>query len=216
MNDDQSAILEIFSALLNRSCPTILNKSSVPQLLILSKESTGRRNATSTPRAVVAQDLLKEVSTTYPTMYSSYMKDILQDIMDDNDSTADESLELLSEISKASNGAMNYKKDIQERLMSYVANGDVTQAEYAATALGNMKNADIILGDLASNLSDELLLNASNLLTNLTSLAQFALYSSEIITPSIDSIIRFVESDLLPAETNEVSITLFEKGGSKK
>jgi sister-chromatid-cohesion protein PDS5 len=206
LNDDHSAIVEIFSALLNRSCPTIINRSNVPQLLILSKESTGRRRVVSTQRAIIAQDLLKEVSTTYPTMYHTYMKDILNDIMEDNDSTAaDESLELLSEISKASNGKMNYKKDVQERLMSYVANGSVTQAAFAATALGNMKNADIVFADLASNLSDELLLNATNLLTNLTSLTQFALYTSEVITPTIDSIIRFIESDLLPASTTQVS-----------
>lgn len=93
-----------------------------------------------------------------------------------------------------------------ERLMSYIANGSTSQAEHASTALGNMKNADVVLADLAANMCDELLLDASNLLANLTGLAQFALYAPNLITPSIDSIIRFVESDLLQAETNDVSL----------
>jgi sister-chromatid-cohesion protein PDS5 len=90
--------------------------------------------------------------------------------------------------------------------MSYVANGSASQAEHAATALGNMKNAGVILADLTANMCDELLLDSTNLLTNLTALAQFALYSTDLITPSIDSIIRFIESDLLQANTNEVSM----------
>lgn len=86
MNEDQSAIVEIFQALLNRSCPLILNKTNVPQLLKLSKTAKGRRRNASTQRGIIARELLKEISTTYPTMYTAYMKDILQEIMSDNDS----------------------------------------------------------------------------------------------------------------------------------
>lgn len=96
--------------------------------------------------------------------------------------------------------------DVSERLMNYIVNGSTIQAEHAATALGNMKNAGVVLADLAANMCDELLLDSSNLLATLTGLAQFALYASDLITPSIDSIIRFIESDLLKAYTNDVSI----------
>lgn len=89
--------------------------------------------------------------------------------------------------------------------MSYVANGSIEQARYASIALANMKNADIILGELSYNLSDELLLNSSSLLRNLTSLSEFALYCPDVISPTIDSIVRFVENDLLKAKTKEVS-----------
>jgi hypothetical protein len=97
-----------------------------------------------------------------------------------------------------------YDRDMKERLMSYVANGSTVQAEYAATALGNMKDAETLLQDLVTDLCDELFMDASNLLTNLTSLAQFALYTPDLVSPSIDSIIRFIESDLLPAHTTDV------------
>lgn len=204
LNDDQVAIAEIFTAILERSCPLILNRSVVPHLFLTSKERGGRRVA-STPRALVARFILKEVSVTYPSMYSTYTKNIIEDIMNDNDNSGDESLELLSEISKSSRNRLNYDADLKQRLISYVTDGSVAQAEFAATALSNMRNAATQFADLVSNISDELLLNASNLLNNLTSLAQFALYSSELITPSIDSIIRFVESDLLPAKTKQVN-----------
>lgn len=113
MNEDQPAILDIFHALLNRSCPLILSKSNVPALLKTSKAQTSGRetrrdNAATMQRAAIAQELLKEMSTTFPTMYNNNMKDILQDIMDDNDGSAaaDESLELLSQVSKTRNGEM--------------------------------------------------------------------------------------------------------------
>ncbi|KAI8080901.1 armadillo-type protein [Thamnidium elegans] len=203
LNEDQSAIVEIFQALLNRSCPLILNKSNVPQLLKLSKTAKGRRRTASTQRGTIARELLKEISTTYPTMYTTYMKDILQEIMSDNDNTSEESLEILAEISKAKNGSMVYKPDMIERLMSYVTDGSGNEVEYAAIALGNMKNAKTVLADLASNMCDELLIDSANLTSNLTALSQFALYAYDLITPSVDSIIQFIEADLLQARTRE-------------
>lgn len=170
----------------------------------MSKEKTGRRSA-STPKALVAQYILKEVSVTYPSMYSTYTKNIIDDIMNDNDNSGDESLELLSQISKSSRNRLNYDAKVVERLMSYVTDGSVAQAGFAATALSNMRNVKSRMADFVSNTSDELLLNTTNLHNNLTSLAQFALYSGELVTPSIDSIIRFVESDLLSARTKQVS-----------
>lgn len=93
--------------------------------------------------------------------------------------------------------------DMVERLMSYVANGSGNEVEYAAIALGNMKNADTVLADLSSNMCDELLLNSANLTSNLMALSQFALYAYNVITPSIDSTIQFIESELLQARTRE-------------
>jgi hypothetical protein len=95
---------------------------------------------------------------------------------------------------------------VLDRLTTYVNDGNVIQAEYAATALSNMRNADVTLADLAYNLSLELLLDKPDLLATLTSLSQFALYCHEVITPSIDSIVRFIESDLLNAKTKEVKV----------
>lgn len=86
LNEDQSAIVEIFQVLLNRACPLLLNKTNVPQLLKLSKVTKGRRRTVSTQKAVLAQELLKEISITYPTMYNSFTKDIIAEIMNDNDS----------------------------------------------------------------------------------------------------------------------------------
>lgn len=89
--------------------------------------------------------------------------------------------------------------------MTYVANGSVTEIENAAIALSNMKNSEVVLADLASNMCDELLLRSTNLTANLTALSQFALYSHNLITPSIDGTIQFIETSLLQAETEVVS-----------
>lgn len=87
LNDDQSASLDIFQAVMNRACPQILNKSDVQPLLKMTQASRGRRHTASSQRSVVAQEILKEISTHYPTFYNSNIKEVLQEIMADNDST---------------------------------------------------------------------------------------------------------------------------------
>ncbi|KAI9485716.1 MAG: armadillo-type protein [Benjaminiella poitrasii] len=203
LNEDQTAIVDIFVALLNRACPLLLNKSNVSHLLKLTKSARGRRHTVSSQRAVAAQNILKEMSITYPSMYTSNMNDIINDIMSDNDSTADDSLKILSEISKSNKNEMTFADNVIERLTDYITNGSAQQAKYASIALANMKNAGLILADLASRLSDELLMGASNLLVNLTTLSQFALYSCELIHPTIDSIIRFIDKNLLATKTRQ-------------
>ncbi|KAI8087857.1 armadillo-type protein [Gilbertella persicaria] len=205
LNDDQSAIVEIFQAILNRACPIILSKSNVAHLLKMSRTLRGRRQTVSSQRSVVAQDILKEISTTFPSMYTSHLNDIIKEVMSEDENAAEEGLKLLSEISKDSHGKMAYKDDVSDRLMSFVTEGSVTQANYASIALANMKDADVISAELVSNMCDELLLKSNRLLATLTGLSNFTLYAHELITPSIDSIIRFVEAVLLIAKTKEFS-----------
>lgn len=88
--------------------------------------------------------------------------------------------------------------------MNYVTDGSVEEAKYASIALANMKNADVTLSELSSNLSNELLLNSPNLLRSLTSLSEFALYCPDAVSSSIDSIVQFIENNLLQAKTKEV------------
>lgn len=91
-----------------------------------------------------------------------------------------------------------------KRLRSYVVDGKVGQANLASVILGNMKNADRSMADLVESLSDELSLKARNLLSTLTSLSQFALYTPRLLTPYIDLIVKFVEEDLLKTPTKSV------------
>jgi sister-chromatid-cohesion protein PDS5 len=87
LNDDQSGILEIFQAILNRACPLILNRSIVPHLLKLSRSTKGRRRSATSKTSLIAQEILKEISATYPAMYTTNMNDIINEIMTDNDAT---------------------------------------------------------------------------------------------------------------------------------
>lgn len=87
LNDDQSANIEIFQAILNRACPLIINKNIVPHLLKLSRSTKGGRRSTPSQTSLIAQEILKEISITYPTMYATNMKDIIDEIMADNDAT---------------------------------------------------------------------------------------------------------------------------------
>lgn len=87
--------------------------------------------------------------------------------------------------------------------------GDTNQAHYASVALSNMKNADVALAELVSRMCDELLLKNHRLLSTLTSLSNFALHAHDLVSTSLDSVIRFVESVLLVAKTKEVNVTHF-------
>ncbi|CEP19463.1 hypothetical protein [Parasitella parasitica] len=203
LTDDQSAIVDIFQSILNRACPLILNKSIIAHLLKMAKLNKSRRATPATQRSLVAQKILSDMSTVYPSMYTNNLKDIINDIMSDNDSTADEGLQLLSEISKASVGEMKFKDEMVERLTAYVSEGSVEQAKHAATALAAMKNADLALVDPVAEWSDDFYINSRALLSRLTSFAQFALYAPGLIDPHIGSLIRFVEGNLLTTKTKE-------------
>ncbi|KAI8646023.1 armadillo-type protein [Parasitella parasitica] len=203
LKDDQSAIVDIFQAILNRACPLILNKSNITHLLKIAKTNKSRRATASSQRSLVAQKILSDMSTVYPSMYTNNLKDIISDIMNDNDSTADEGLQLLSEISKASVGEMKFQDNLVERLTAYVSEGSVEQAKHAATALAAMKNADLVLVDSVTEWSDDFFINSSALLSRLASFSQFALYAPALIDPLVGTLIRFVQDDLLSAKTKE-------------
>ncbi|KAL9541955.1 hypothetical protein MBANPS3_008853 [Mucor bainieri] len=203
LNDDQSAIVDIFQSILNRACPLILNKSNISHLLKMTKSGRGRRANATTQRSIVAQKILSDMSTVYPSMYANNLKDVISEIMSDNDSTADEGLQLLAEISKASVGEMKFQDDLVERLTAYVSDGSVEQATHAATALAAMNNADLVLVDAVADWSDDLYLNSPALLNRLASFAQIALYTPGLIHPHIASLVEFVENDLLDAKTRE-------------
>ncbi|KAI8348451.1 armadillo-type protein [Choanephora cucurbitarum] len=204
LNEEHAAILEIFQAILNRACPLIINKSNIPNLLKLSRTVRSRRQTVASQRATVAQDVLKEISTTHPSMYTSNMADIMKEILANNENS-DEALELLAEVSKESNGKMKYSDELSNCLINYMREGDANQAHYASVALSNMKNADVALAELVSRMCDELLLKNHRLLSTLTSLSNFALYAHDLVSTSLDSVIRFVESVLLVAKTKEFS-----------
>lgn len=203
LNDDQSANVEIFQSILNRACPLILNKSNITHLLKMTKLGKGRRANASTQKSLIAQKIMSDMSTVYPSMYTSSLKDIINEIMNDNDSTADEGLHLLSEISKDSVGEMKFQDDLIERLIAYVSDGNVEQATHAATALATMKNADLVLADSIIEWTDDLALNSASLLARLASLSQIALYSPTLIHPHCGSLIRFVETNLLRSKTKQ-------------
>ncbi|EPB84270.1 hypothetical protein HMPREF1544_08990 [Mucor circinelloides 1006PhL] len=204
LNDDQSAIVDIFQSILNRACPLILNKSNITHLLKMTKTTKGRRANAATQRSIVAQKIMSDMSTVYPSMYTNNLKDIISEIMSDNDSTADEGLQLLAEISKASVGDMKFQDDLVERLTAYVSDGSVEQATHAATALAAMENADVALVEPVADWIEDLYLNSPALLNRLASFAQIALYMPSLIHSHIASLIQFVENDLLNAKTKEI------------
>jgi hypothetical protein len=54
----------------------------------MSKLPKGRRNSTANQKSVTAREILKEMSISYPVMYEGCMKDVIQGIMNDNDSAS--------------------------------------------------------------------------------------------------------------------------------
>ncbi|KAG1459875.1 hypothetical protein G6F56_006067 [Rhizopus delemar] len=205
LNEDQGGSVEIFQAILNRACPTLLDKSLIPHLLKTARQPKGRRQASSKQKTEAAQEILKEISISYPVMFEGCLKDIVQEISKENDNISIEELELLAEISKSNPGQKTYDRKVINHLRSYVIDGDITQAEPASIVLGNMKNADAVLMDLVDNLCDGLKLNKPNLLATLSCLSQFAMYTPNVITPVIDLVADFVEKNLLTARTKTFS-----------
>jgi hypothetical protein len=53
----------------------------------MTKLGKGRRANASTQKSLIAQKIMSDMSTVYPSMYTSSLKDIINEIMNDNDST---------------------------------------------------------------------------------------------------------------------------------
>lgn len=91
LNEDQGGSVEIFQAILNRACPTLLDKSLIPHLLKTARQPKGRRQASSKQKTEAAQEILKEISISYPVMFEGCLKDIVQEISKENDNISSKS-----------------------------------------------------------------------------------------------------------------------------
>ncbi|KAI9267841.1 armadillo-type protein [Sporodiniella umbellata] len=202
LNEDQAGSVEVFQAILNRACPTLLNKNLIPSLSKAAKQSEGRRQALLSQKATIAQEMLKEIAVSYPTMYEGFVKDLTQEISNNGNV---ETLEILAEVSKSKSTKLKYDREMINELRTCVVEGNISQARSAATVLSNMKDADVMYADLVDGLCDGLKLNKNNLLSTLTSLSEFASYAPSLITSVIDLVADFIEKNLLTARTKTFS-----------
>ncbi|KAI8992505.1 armadillo-type protein [Pilobolus umbonatus] len=204
LNEDQAGLVEIFEALLNRACPIVINKTIIPHLMKIARAPRNRRQSVS-PRSVVAQEILKEISASYPVMYDTFMDDLLHSLLNDNnDATSEENLELLAEISKSSPSELQFSDyDIIDRLSTYVTEGNLHQIEYASIILGNMKEPLLNLLPIVEVLQRELIHTPSTTLASLTALSHISLYEPRAITPSVKPIIKYIENNILSKQTKE-------------
>ncbi|KAI8878089.1 hypothetical protein K501DRAFT_229043, partial [Backusella circina FSU 941] len=203
LNETDGAIAEIFTAILNKASPTILNKSSIPALMKLTQTSRGRKTV-SNQKAVVAQVILKQISEDYPTMYKTYIKDLEKGIIGNgNTSIVDESLTILASICKSSVKKAKFDRDVVGRLVDFINEGTITQAEHASIILANTTGIVSITSQLIESMTTNAEMAYPRLNIILTCLAQFALYCPESLDSEIDALIYFVEKDLLNGPSPE-------------
>ncbi|KAI8379771.1 armadillo-type protein [Radiomyces spectabilis] len=191
------ALYEIFELILNRACPSLLNVECIPHLLKMLQSTRLRRSTSHNQPSKIAQDLLKEISATYPTMYQTYTQDLIKNVLSEHSSLmADDSLELLAQISRTPPKVSTYNDVTLRRLFAYIREGNVTRAEHAAVILSNIEEVEEVCGELVKNLCTELSLSNPYLLASLNSLSQFALYSPQLLSDQMDDVLEFMQNDV--------------------
>jgi hypothetical protein len=100
-------------------------------------------------------------------------------------------------------------RDFASRLVDFVHEGTYLQAEYASIILAHGTGIVNVTNQLIQSLIINLELGFPRLNIILHSLAQFALYCPEALDKEIDSLIYFVEKDLLTGPSPECVSYLF-------
>ncbi|OAD78951.1 hypothetical protein PHYBLDRAFT_76970 [Phycomyces blakesleeanus NRRL 1555(-)] len=192
------AMSEIFELILNRACPIVLNKSNLPHLLKILRATRGRKNTSGEERRAIAQDLLKDTTSNYPNMFEKYAHELATNITkEENDEVVIDSLELLAEVCKAQPRLFVFDRETVEGLMEYTRTGEAKEAEHAATILGNMDNGEHACELVVEYLCQHLRVSNKHLLTLLSSLKEFALYTPRLLSEHIGNIVGFVDRDLV-------------------
>ncbi|KAI8141303.1 armadillo-type protein [Fennellomyces sp. T-0311] len=188
---------EVLDTLLARACPIILNKTIIPHLFGMLEAPRTRRRAAQNPKAVVAQELLKEISTCFPIMYESHLYELVRCVLDDsNAGLVDHALELLAQVGKNKVTMSVYDGEILDKLSSFIHQGTLAQARNASIVLSNMDAYDICDQAIEECLK-HLSVDDPSLAPKLTSLAEFALYMPERIGFDIHTLVDFIVNELM-------------------
>lgn len=151
----------------------------------------------------MAQELLAEISKTFPAMYDSFLYNLVSNLTHSkNEDITRGSLELLSQV--VVNGV---KIDLDDQklldLLASMAQGqDIEQARYASIVLSHMNAVDIcadVIQEMANNLSSSFI----EIAASLASLGQFALYMPIHMTGCIDDVSEFIFNKLMTYETKK-------------
>ncbi|KAG0164485.1 hypothetical protein DFQ30_009873 [Apophysomyces sp. BC1015] len=195
------AIAEVFELILNRASPLILNKSCIPHLHTILRNTRGRRRSSGHEPNFIAQEILKKISLSFPTMYQSNVQDLVKNILHEAvGSTAQDDLEVLAQISKARSMELKLNSTVVDRLYSYILEGSATQAEHAATILSNMDDADNTCVSIIESLFTNLTIEQRQLNT-LTGLSQFACNLPKLLSESIETIADLIQQDVLSQQS---------------
>ncbi|KAI8082933.1 armadillo-type protein [Halteromyces radiatus] len=190
--------LEPCKWILNRTHLLALNKSNVPFLYSALRSTRGKRQSVIQDRSNAAQDLVKKIGEVFPRMCLPYVDDLVRHIMNDNGGPiADESLEVMASIAKEIPSELILSNQTLERLSSYANNGNMLQAKHATMILCNSNDTSTICAELVEDLISYTSLENPNLVTTLTSLSVFALYTPLLVQPHLDILFDFITQKCL-------------------
>ncbi|KAI9265204.1 armadillo-type protein [Phascolomyces articulosus] len=191
---------DVLEPLLTRVAPIVLNKTIIPHLLEMLEPSRSRRRTVQNPKALVAQELLKDMASLFPTMYESHVYRLIQGITDTNAVIVDNSLDLLAQISKSKVTMDVYDSDVLNKMASFINQGNLTQARNASIILSNMYAFDICENVIQSALGG-LSVEDSSLSHMLVTLSEFTLYIPERVAQHMETLTDFIEKELLNTPT---------------
>ncbi|KAI7878695.1 ARM repeat-containing protein [Lichtheimia hyalospora FSU 10163] len=203
---ESSSIQEILQPVLRRACPTLINKGIIPHLFsIVSSQRPSRRSssATRSKHAVIAQELLTEISQTFPAMYDSFLYNLVSTLTHSkNDHITRGALELLSQV--VVNGVKIDLEDqaLLDQLVDIAQGQDIELARYASIVLCHMNAVDVC-GDVIQVAANNLSSSFIEIAASLTSLAQFALYMPVHVVGCIDNVSEFIFEKLMTYETKK-------------
>ncbi|ORX94611.1 ARM repeat-containing protein [Basidiobolus meristosporus CBS 931.73] len=196
LEQTSSSLLDTFSIFVRRASLTIVNKNLIPYLVRLIK-STSPEDLGDSSLGAVAHGLLKDISTMFPMLYRTHVKDFAKLLQEESSTLVADGLEALSQFVKAFPEETPNDPKSLNRLVQCILEGGPSQAKFATIiichAQAKEQYCSQILQEIVPNLSSD----SPHLLSHLSALSQIVLHAPEAFESYSDSVIPFVVKNIL-------------------
>ncbi|KAJ3030475.1 UNVERIFIED_CONTAM: hypothetical protein HDU68_008891 [Siphonaria sp. JEL0065] len=146
--EPHAGLQETFVVILRRVSLTIIGKSNIPRLIEVARVSSQRQNRSMEVSmadttvdhdlsrvAATAEALIKKLSTAFPGVYGSHLKEFLDLLTSKDDSLVSESLEGLSQFIKVHPKSVQLNSTELQVIANFSLHGTIRQAKQAGTIL---------------------------------------------------------------------------------
>lgn len=196
------ALNDVFRALLIKIGPSFVYRDMLPILLKYANSyvATKSRKIKSSENSLLSETadrFLKELTSIYPTMYEDHVQDLINMLLIGGP-RSEEWLSALSNFAQSSPKPAQENGPLAKKLANFVLEGTTGQSLHAAIALGCFDPTRNKVKSCIKTIVNGLNVDSPRLPSRLEALSEFISRHIELTEEYMETVIKFIISDLLP------------------